>query len=58
MTTISDVPVELQSPSGSKIIEAIKQAGIEFVISVPDIVTSDGLLWPLSTDPDLKRVRV
>jgi sulfopyruvate decarboxylase subunit alpha len=58
MTTSSEVPVELQYPSGSKIIEAIKQAGIEFVVSVPDIVTSDGLLWPLSTDPDLKLVRV
>ena len=28
------------------------------MVSVPDIVTSDGLLWPLSTDPELKLVRV
>ena len=49
-------PVAL--PSGSAIIDAIKQAGVEFIVSVPDIVTSDGLLWPLSKDSDLKLVRV
>ena len=58
MTTNSDAPVELHYPSGSEIIAAVKAAGVEFVVSVPDIVTSDGLLWPLSTDPELKLVRV
>ena len=48
----------LDYPSGPTIIEAIKQARIEFIVSVPDIVTSDGLLWPISKDPDLKLVRV
>ena len=24
----------------------LKQAGVGIVVSVPDIVTSDGLLWP------------
>lgn len=38
--------------------DAIKQASIEFIISVPDIVTSDGLLWPISNDPEFKLVRV
>ena len=47
MTTNADTPVELQYPSGSEIIAAIKAAGVEFVVSVPDIVTSEGLLWPL-----------
>ena len=45
-------------PSGKAITDAIKQAGVEFIISVPDIVTSDGLLWPISKDPDFKLVRV
>ena len=58
MTTKADEPAGLQYPSGSQIIAAIKTAGVEFVVSVPDIVTSDGLLWPLSRDPELKLVRV
>jgi sulfopyruvate decarboxylase subunit alpha len=45
-------------PSGSAIIEAVKQAGVEFIVSVPDIVTSDGLLWPISKDSTLKLLRV
>jgi len=58
MTSHSGTPAKLQYPSGSAIIAAIKQAGVEFVVSVPDIVTSDGLLWPISTDPELRLVRV
>ena len=49
-------PVE--HPSGAAIIDAVKQAGIKFVVSVPDIVTSDGLLWPISRDSDLRLLRV
>jgi len=33
---------------GSRIISQIEASGIDFLISVPDIVTSEGLLWPLS----------
>lgn len=43
---------------GSSIISAIKAAGIEFVLSVPDIVTSKGLLFPIANDPELRLVRV
>ena len=44
--------------SGESIIREIKAAKIEFVVSVPDITTSEGLLKPLakSTDPRLIRV--
>lgn len=45
-------------PSGSRIIAAIKAARVEIVVAVPDIVTSDGLLWPISRDPDLRLVRL
>ena len=31
---------------------------MEFILSVPDIVTSAGLLRPISRDPDLRLVRV
>ena len=48
----------IEHPWGSEIIDAIKQAGVKFVISVPDIVTSTGLLWPLSRDADLQLIRV
>ena len=32
---------------------ALKAARVEFVVSVPDIVISDGLLWPVSRDPEV-----
>ncbi len=48
----------LAHPSGRAILESLKQADIRFVIAVPDIVTSDGLLWPISHDPDFELVRV
>jgi sulfopyruvate decarboxylase subunit alpha len=43
---------------GSSIIAAIKASGVEFVLSVPDIVTSAGLLRPIANDPALRLVRV
>ena len=47
-----------QALHGSAIIEALKQARVEFVLSVPDICTSEGLLRPIAHDPDLRLVRV
>jgi len=44
--------------SGHAIIRSIKAAGIEHVLSVPDITTSDGLLWPIARDPSFRLVRV
>lgn len=43
---------------GADVLAAIRQSGVEFVVSVPDIVTSQGLLWPLSRDAQLRLVRV
>ena len=48
----------VQHPSGAAILQAIKQAGVEFIISVPDIVTSDGLLWPIAKGEEFNLVRV
>lgn len=45
-------------PSGRAILRQIKQAGIRYIVSVPDIVTSDGLLWPIARDPDFELIRV
>ncbi|MBV9560309.1 MAG: decarboxylase [Bradyrhizobium sp.] len=43
---------------GSRIIREIKASGIEFIPCLPDIHTSEGLLRPLTTDTELKLVRV
>jgi sulfopyruvate decarboxylase subunit beta len=43
---------------GPQIIAALKRARVEFVVALPDIVTSDALLWPLSRDPGIRLVRV
>ena len=44
--------------SGAAIIRAVKEAGVEYVLSVPDLHTAKGLLAPISTDKELKLVRV
>jgi sulfopyruvate decarboxylase subunit alpha len=46
------------SLSGNAIIAAIKASGIEYVLSVPDITTSSGLLAPIAQDKDLRLIRV
>ncbi len=43
---------------GSSIIAALKQAGVEYILSVPDLHTSQGLLRPISEDPALRLIRV
>lgn len=43
---------------GGRIVDAVKAAGVEFVLSVPDITTSDGLLWPLAADKSIRLIRV
>jgi len=43
---------------GSAIVEAIKQSGIEIVVALPDITTSQGVLLPITRDPSLRLIRV
>ncbi len=43
---------------GASIVAAIKASGVEFILSVPDIVTSRGLLRPIAADPAFKLIRV
>src|ERR1700760_151456 len=56
------VAAETASPGGylhgSSIIAAIRQSRIEFVISVPDITTSEGLLRPLAWQSTPRLLRV
>ena len=44
--------------SGDSIIREIVASGIQFVVSVPDITTSDGLLRPLAKGAGPKLVRI
>lgn len=44
--------------SGAAIIAAIKDAGVGYVLSVPDLHTVNGLLMPIADDPDLNLIRV
>ena len=57
MSASPDLP-SVRHPSGSAIMQAVKNAQVEFIVSVPDIVTSDGLLWPITHDPELSLVRI
>lgn len=43
---------------GGDVIAAIKASGIEYVLAVPDIVTSSGLLAPIARDADFRLIRV
>ncbi len=43
---------------GAKIISEIKASGVEYIPCLPDIHTSEGLLRPLTVDPDLKLIRL
>jgi hypothetical protein len=43
---------------GSSIIREIKASNIEFVVSVPDITTSEGLLRPLAGEKSPRLIRV
>lgn len=57
-TVTADASVGVAHPSGSRIIAGIKASGIREIVALPDIVTSDGLLWPISRDPEFRLTRV
>lgn len=46
------------APGGGAILDQLKRAGVGTVVALPDVVTSDGLLWPISADSDFRLVRV
>jgi sulfopyruvate decarboxylase subunit alpha len=55
---MSAVASSVAGLSGAGIIGEIKASGIQFVVSVPDITTSDGLLRPLAKAADPRLIRV
>lgn len=44
--------------TGTRIRDAVASSGVEFIISVPDITTSAGLLWPIVEDKRFRLIRV
>jgi sulfopyruvate decarboxylase TPP-binding subunit len=59
MSSISTKPAGVDIPlSGSAIVDRVKESGIDFVVSVPDIVTCETVLWPMTNDPGLTVVPV
>jgi sulfopyruvate decarboxylase TPP-binding subunit len=44
--------------TGEVILDQVAASGIDFVVSVPDITTSAGLLWPLVEDKRFRLIRV
>ena len=57
-TNVVDGAARVKHPSGRAIVDSLKRAGIQFVVALPDIVTSEGLLWPISNDKQLRLVRI
>src|SRR5438874_1294305 len=53
--TAKQSKVELHGPN---VIAALKGAGVEFILALPDIWTSSGLLRPIADDPEFRLVRV
>ena len=50
--------VATRTLSGAAILREVKNAGVEYVLSVPDLHTSEGVLKRVAVDKELKLVRV
>ena len=57
MTSTEPQPISV-AISGTAIVEAFKRSGVEFVVSVPDRVTSETVLRRVASDATLKLVRI
>jgi sulfopyruvate decarboxylase subunit beta len=51
--TAADDPIR-----GATVIGALKAAGVEIVVALPDLETCEKLLWPIRSDPDLRLIQV
>jgi sulfopyruvate decarboxylase subunit alpha len=58
MEEATEVDTGAHQLHGAAIIAAIKASRVEYVLAVPDIVTSSGLLAPIGKDKDFKLIRV
>jgi sulfopyruvate decarboxylase subunit alpha len=55
---VASADVAARELHGGGIMAALKASRIEYVLAVPDIVTSSGLLAPIARDNDFKLIRV
>lgn len=55
---VASADIAARELRGSGIIAALKASGIEYVLALPDIVTSSGLLAPIARDKDFRLIRV
>ena len=55
---VASADVAARELHGGKIIAALKTSGVEYVLALPDIVTSSGLLAPIARDKDFRLIRV
>jgi sulfopyruvate decarboxylase TPP-binding subunit len=58
MSVSADTVASRSGLSGESIIQQIKASGVEFVVSVPDITTSEGLLRPLAKLQSPRLIRI
>jgi len=58
MQVETSTPAGAKALSGANIIREIVASGVEFVVSVPDITTSEGLLRELAKMPKPRLIRV
>jgi sulfopyruvate decarboxylase subunit alpha len=59
MGTIRRSEVSASAPlRGSSVIRSLKQSRVEVVVALPDIVTCDTILWPISRNHDFTLVPV
>lgn len=58
MQVSAETAGETAALAGGGIIAAIKASEIDYVVSVPDITTSEGLLRPLARTPQPRLIRV
>ena len=47
-----------RSLDGAGIIAAVKASGVEYILALPDITTSSGLLSPIANEPAFRLIRV
>ena len=57
-TKMAEAEAAVEPLIGARIIAAVKQAGIRFIVALPDRTTSEHVLKPMLGDPDFQVIQV